>query len=281
MPDEAPRDHGRARRASPRVPSTGADFELDHGVRRDRGDHLVHEHVEPAGDDRRRARRARRRSSAACTRKPWVKSSLAPGSKVVTEYYEQAGLQTLPRRARLPDGRLRLHDVHRQLGPAAGRDLARDRRGRPRRLLGALGQPQLRGADPSRGEGELSRVAAARRRVRARGPHGHRPRDRAARQGRDGEDVYLRDLWPSAHEVGETIATSMRGEHVPRHVRRRLHRRRRPGASLPAPEGELFRVGARLDLRAPAAVLRGDGARARHRPRRRGRALSSSGSATR
>jgi aconitate hydratase len=26
-------------------------------------------------------------------RKPWVKSSLAPGSKVVTEYYEQAGLQ--------------------------------------------------------------------------------------------------------------------------------------------------------------------------------------------
>ena len=28
------------------------------------------------------------------TRKPWVKSSLAPGSKVVTEYYERAGLDT-------------------------------------------------------------------------------------------------------------------------------------------------------------------------------------------
>src|SRR4029453_16616251 len=27
------------------------------------------------------------------TRKPWVKSSLAPGSKVVTEYYERAGLR--------------------------------------------------------------------------------------------------------------------------------------------------------------------------------------------
>ena len=26
------------------------------------------------------------------TRRPWVKSSLAPGSRVVTEYYEQAGL---------------------------------------------------------------------------------------------------------------------------------------------------------------------------------------------
>ncbi|OYO10475.1 aconitate hydratase [Enemella evansiae] len=28
------------------------------------------------------------------TRKPWVKTSLAPGSKVVTDYYEKAGLQT-------------------------------------------------------------------------------------------------------------------------------------------------------------------------------------------
>src|SRR5207248_11513006 len=28
------------------------------------------------------------------TRKPWVKSSLAPGSKVVTEYYRRAGLDT-------------------------------------------------------------------------------------------------------------------------------------------------------------------------------------------
>src|SRR5690606_5600457 len=30
------------------------------------------------------------------TRKPWVKSSLAPGSRVVTEYYERAGLQEYP-----------------------------------------------------------------------------------------------------------------------------------------------------------------------------------------
>ena len=58
-------------------------------------------------------------------RKPWVKSSLAPGSKVVTEYYEQAGLDRVPRRARLQHRRLRLHDVHRQLRPAAGGDLRR------------------------------------------------------------------------------------------------------------------------------------------------------------
>ena len=48
-------------------------------------------------------------------RKPWVKSSLAPGSKVVTEYYEKAGLTPYLEAARLPHRRLRLHDVHRQL----------------------------------------------------------------------------------------------------------------------------------------------------------------------
>ena len=71
-------------------------------------------------------------------RKPWVKSSLAPGSKVVTEYYEQAGLtQYLDE--------LGFHTVGYgcttcigNSGPAAGRDLGGDRRGRPRRLLGAL-----------------------------------------------------------------------------------------------------------------------------------------------
>ena len=61
-------------------------------------------------------------------RKPWVKSSLAPGSKVVTEYYDALRARHVSRRARLQHGRLRLHDVHRQLGPAA----RGDRRGRGR-----------------------------------------------------------------------------------------------------------------------------------------------------
>ena len=111
-----------------------------------------------------------------------MKTSLAPGSRVVTEYYERAGLQTLPRRARLQHRRLRLHDLHRQLGPAASRGLGGDRRGRPRRVRRALREPQLRGADPSGGEGELPRLAAARRRLRARGADRPRPRERAARQ---------------------------------------------------------------------------------------------------
>ena len=50
---------------------------------------------------------------------PYVKTSLAPGSQVVTRYLDQSGLTGLPRSARLPHGRLRLHDVHRQLRSAA------------------------------------------------------------------------------------------------------------------------------------------------------------------
>ena len=47
----------------------------------------------------------------------------ARARKVVTDYYEKAGLWPVPGEARLPPGRLRLHDLHRQLRPAAGGDL--------------------------------------------------------------------------------------------------------------------------------------------------------------
>ena len=116
--------------------------------RRDRGDHELHEHVEPERDDRRRTRREeRRRARAPAETVGQVEP--APGSKVVTEYYERAGLTSTLEDARLPHGRLRLHDLHRELGPAARADLTGRGRRRARRLLGAVGQPELRGADPS------------------------------------------------------------------------------------------------------------------------------------
>ena len=76
---------------------------------------------------------AKKAVEAGLTRRPWVKTSLAPGSKVVTEYLERAGLIEPLDGARLQPRRLRLHDLHRQLGPAAGGDLARDRGARPGR----------------------------------------------------------------------------------------------------------------------------------------------------
>ena len=51
--------------------------------------------------------------------KPWVKTSLAPGSRVVMDYYERAGLTPALDAPRFRVGRFRVHDVHRQLGPVA------------------------------------------------------------------------------------------------------------------------------------------------------------------
>ena len=55
--------------------------------------------------------------------KPWVKTSLAPGSKVVTEYLAARRSGRVPRRAGIQPRRLRLHDLHRQQRAAARGDL--------------------------------------------------------------------------------------------------------------------------------------------------------------
>ena len=49
---------------------------------------------------------------------PWVKTSLAPGSKVVRDYLENAGLP-LSRKTEISYRRLRMHYLYRQLRPAA------------------------------------------------------------------------------------------------------------------------------------------------------------------
>ena len=88
--------HGRRR---PRSPSTrpraesrcdGDDVRARPRLRRDRRDHALHEHLEPVGDARRRPAGAATRVARGLTRKPWVKTSLAPGLE---------GRHRVPRRA--------------------------------------------------------------------------------------------------------------------------------------------------------------------------------------
>ena len=125
------------------------------------------------------------------TVKPHIKTSLAPGSRVVTDYLTKAGL--LPYLEKLGFG-VAAYGCTTCIGNAGDLD-ARDQRGdhqqRPRLRGGALGQPQLRGAHPSEPQGELPRVAAARRRVRDRrhGAEGPRRPSRSA-SASDGP-VYL------------------------------------------------------------------------------------------
>ena len=58
---------------------------------------------------------ARKAVERGLTTKPWVKTSLAPGSRVVVGYLAPGGPHGAARAARLQPRRLRLHHVHREL----------------------------------------------------------------------------------------------------------------------------------------------------------------------
>ena len=101
--------------------------------------------------------------------KPWVKTSLAPGSQVVTDYLAEAGLTK-------PLDALGFNLVGYgcttcigNSGPLPGRDLPRHPHPSPGRRGRPLRQPQFRGPRQSRRARQLSRLAAARRGLCARG----------------------------------------------------------------------------------------------------------------
>ena len=143
----------------------------------------------------------------------WVKTSLAPGSRAVTDYLEGAGLMDPLRGAGLRPGRLRLHHLHRQLRPAGRADRGGDRRQRPGRRGGPVRQSQLRGAHPSAGAGQLPRLAAAGGGVRAGRPHRRRPDHRAAgHRRRRRSRSSSTELWPSNEEVATVVAEQVRSE---------------------------------------------------------------------
>ena len=102
------------------------EFELEPRQRRDRRDHELHEHLEPAGDGR---RRAAGEEGGRTRPRPEAVGEVEPGARIAgrDRLLREGRPHAVPRGARLPHGRLRLHDLHRQLRPAAGGDLRRDR----------------------------------------------------------------------------------------------------------------------------------------------------------
>jgi aconitate hydratase len=144
--------------------------------------------------------------------KPWVKTSLAPGSKVVTEYLDRAGLTEpleqlgfnlvgygcttcIGNSGPLPD------EISTAVSDA---DLAvvsvlsgnRNFEGRinPDVKMNYLASPPLCVAYALVGTMDVDIVGE---------PLG---------QDEHGEDVYLRDVWPSEHEVAETIGEAVRAD---------------------------------------------------------------------
>ena len=153
------------------------EFVLDHGAVVVAGDHVVHQHLQPVGDARRRAagqQRRREGPDVQAVGEDLDGAGLAGGHRLL----QQGRPVAVPGEARLLPGRLRLHHLHRQHRPAARRDLEGDQRQRPLGHRGAVGQPQLRGPHLPRREDELPGLSAAGHRLRARRHHGLRLRDR-------------------------------------------------------------------------------------------------------
>ncbi len=172
-------------------------------------------------------------------RKPWVKSSLAPGSKVVTEYYEQAGLQQYldelgfqtvgygcttcignsgplpaPISEAVAQGDLVVCSVL-----SGNRNF--EARIHPEVKANYLASPPLVVAYALAGRMDVDLVNE---------PLG---------TGSDGEDVYLREIWPSSAEIQETIARSVHGEMFER-TYADVFTGDPAWRELPVPEGDLF-----------------------------------------
>ncbi len=173
------------------------------------------------------------------TRRPWVKSSLAPGSKVVTEYYDRAGLTPYLEA-------LGFHTVgygcttcignSGPLDEAISKAVAEgdlvvcsvlsgnrnfEARIHPEVKANYLASPPLVVAYALAGRMDIDL--------------GEEPLG----QDEKGNDVFLQDIWPSSAEVQETIAGSIADEMF-RSTYADVFTGDEQWRALPIPEGELF-----------------------------------------
>ncbi len=172
-------------------------------------------------------------------RKPWVKSSLAPGSKVVTEYYDQAGLtkyldelgfQTVGYGCTTCIGNsgplqesISKAVVESDLVVCSVLSGNRNFEARihPEVKANYLASPMLVVAYALAGRMDVDLI------------------DEPLGQDQDGHDVYLRDIWPSADEIQETISRAVRGEMFSR-TYADVFTGDPAWRELPIPEGDLF-----------------------------------------
>jgi aconitate hydratase len=172
-------------------------------------------------------------------RKPWVKSSLAPGSKVVTEYYDKSGLTPYLEQLGFHTVGYGCTTCIGNSGPLAGPiseavaegDLVVcsvlsgnrnfEARIHPEVKANYLASPPLVVAYALAGRMDIDLV--------------HEPLG----QGDDGTDVFLSDIWPSPTEVQETVASSI-AQDMFRSTYADVFTGDQQWRELPVPEGELF-----------------------------------------
>jgi aconitate hydratase len=172
-------------------------------------------------------------------RKPWVKTSLAPGSRVVTEYYERAGLTQFLEE-------LGFHTVGYGCTTCIGNSGPL-----PEEISLAVGKGDLVVCAVLSGNRNFearihpevkANYLASPPLVVAYALAGRMDLDLTSEPlGQDdaGNDVYLRDLWPSSDEIERTIAGSVRGEMFER-TYADVFTGDETWRMLPVPEGDLF-----------------------------------------
>ncbi len=144
--------------------------------------------------------------------KPWVKTSLAPGSKVVTEYLDRAGLTEpleqlgfnlvgygcttcIGNSGPLPDEiSAAVSDANLAVVSVLSGNRNFEGRINPDVKMNYLASPPLCVAYALVGTMDIDIVGDS------------------LGQDEHGEDVYLRDIWPSEHEVDETIGEAVRAD---------------------------------------------------------------------
>jgi len=171
--------------------------------------------------------------------KPWVKTSLAPGSRVVTDYLRAAGLLEYLEKLRfhvvgygcttcignsgqLPEDVAKAVE-EKDLVVAAVLSGNRNFEGRINPLVRAnyLASPLLVVAYALAGTVDIDLMNE---------PLG---------VGRDGKPVYLRDIWPSQEEVQQTIAAALKPESFVQEYAK-VFAGDEQWQNLPAPAGDLF-----------------------------------------
>ena len=136
--------------------------------------------------------------------KPWVKTSLAPGSQVVTDYLDKAGLQD-------DLDALGFNLVGYGCTTCIGNSgplpepiskAINDRRSVAARCCPATATSRAAFSPTC---GELPGLAAAGGRLCARRHARHRPDHEPLGTDSDGKPVYLKDIWPTTQEIRDVM----------------------------------------------------------------------------
>ncbi len=173
--------------------------------------------------------------------KPWVKASLAPGSKVVTDYLHDAGLDSYLDQLRFNLVGYGCTTCIGNSGPLPAGDLRGDQPRRPRRRRRPQRQPQLRGPDQLRRPRQLPGLAPAGRRLRPGRHDGHRPPERPAghRHRRAGRSTS-RTSGPPSSEIQDSDPEVGPVGDVPAPSTPRSSRATSAGARCRCREGDLY-----------------------------------------